>query len=165
MSDPRETKIFFQFRDARKKGAYCYLRFPPSSCFSVNWGDVGEFFGGKIAALSGMALMGFRVRHSWTVSGKNNTDAAVDASRVDVARLVFRMTDSEFRGVSVTCYPPVGGGWKYTTELDALAADMIARSAGIYRKSNGSRAWFQAYSGAYHGLEFYENKGDKKWEE
>lgn len=160
---PRETKLFFLFRDAQFRAGYCYLRFPPDFFSSVDWGLVGAFFGERIASLSGMVLTGFRVRHSWTISGKNNTDADPAASRMDIARMVFSMTDGEFRGISVPCYPPSGGSWRYTTELDTLASSITSNSVGIYRKSNQTRAWFDTYQGAYHGIEFFENKGDKKW--
>jgi hypothetical protein len=160
---PRESRVYFSFRGANGRTSYCYLRFPPEFLLSIppsKYKDGILWFGDKIAALSGLVLRDIRIRHSWTIGGKR-TDADTDASVAQNAILVFLLSDGEYRSVAIPCKPPVGGGWKYTTELDGLAADMVG-NAGIIRRSDLSSPWFSGYQGAYYALDFNQ-KGDRKW--
>jgi len=165
VTTPREIRVYYTFRDARNKAGYCYLRYPPSTFDNfthVQLRDASIFFGLKLAALSGMVLMNIRVRISWSLEGQPK-DADTDASSAHNAVMVFQMSDMEFRSVAVACKPPAGGGWKYTNELDDIAAELTGSvPGGIIRKSDVSSPIFTTYQGAYFGLDFNQ-KGGKKW--
>jgi len=152
----RYTRIYYHWANTINS-AYNYMTFHGYEPWHL-WGNVAQSFAAALQSLSGMVLVRTNIIHTYGLSPTQNPTPGRSVRQT--AAMSFQCSDGNFRTVTVPCVP-APAGWKYTTELDAMAALLLSRPAGVVR-DDYTPTPFVAFVGGYSSID-YNNNGGRKW--